>query len=369
MFKINLRIHILLGFLSALFITLFITQISFIAGKPATYLIFILLITVQVWFGGLRLGLFTVFYATLSVLIFYTFQYPFPSTPFLASLYESVLFTVTGTIICLFIEKYKKTDIIREHLRREKLLHEKIYDLEIDIEKMKKEVKMRDEFLSIASHELKTPLTSMLLKIQSILHNIRNVSLANFSVQNLMNALETAEGQTKRLSQMINDLLNVSLITTGKMKLEKKEEDLAEIVKEVLNEFKERFQVENILVTLNIEKNSISASVDKIRIEQVLSNLITNAIKYGDDKPIIIKVDKNNSKAWIKVIDKGIGIPKEKIDKIFSLFERGEHGKEMQGLGVGLYIAHQIVKAHNGKLKVNSIPTKGSEFMVELPIK
>lgn len=369
MFKNVERIHLILSFLSVLFIVLFVSKASLIFGRPGTYLIFVLLVALQVWFGGIRVGVFTVLFGVLNLLIFFSFRYPFLSLPFLTGFYESALFLITGNIICLFIDKYKKTDIIREHLKREKHLKEAIEDLELNAAKMRKEVKMRDEFLSIASHELKTPLTSMLLKIQMILHNIRNVSLANFSVSNLTAQLETAEAQTKRLSQMINDLLNVSLITTGKMKLEKKNEDLSEIVKEVVNEFNEQFQKENILVTVNIEKKVVPAMVDKIRIEQVLSNLITNAIKYGNGKPIEINVDGGSSKSWISVVDRGIGIPRDQIDRIFSLFERGVSGKEIQGLGVGLYIASQIIKAHSGKIKVKSTPDKGSEFTVELPIK
>ncbi len=363
------RAHIILAFFDFILIPIIIHQSPLFIGKPTLYLIFILLVIFNVWFGGKRLGIISTVLASVALFIFITLKSVFLSTPFFINTYELLLFFLSSLLITFSIDKYKKTDIIREHLKRERHLKDTIGVLESDIARMKKEVKMRDEFLSIASHELKTPLTSMLLKIQSILHNIRNVSLANFSVQNLMQALETAEGQTKRLSQMINDLLNVSLITTGKMKLEKKEENLAEIVKEVVNEFNERFQKENILVTLNIEKSSISVPVDKIRIEQVLSNLITNAIKYGSGKPIEIKVDRGSSKASVAVIDQGIGIPGDQIERIFSLFERGSNGKALEGLGVGLFIASQIIRAHNGKIKVKSTPAKGSEFIVELPFK
>lgn len=362
------RIHYLLAILSTLVIFLISFYTPDSLGIPVIYLIFIILITINVWNGGIRLGLFTVIIAAIHSIIFIAFRNVFLSFPFYISVYEIVLFLISGLLICLFIEKYKKTDIVRVHLRKEAQLLDRIKLLEKETLRMQKEVKMRDEFLSIASHELKTPLTSMLLKIQMILHNIRNVSLANFSVGNLMQQLETAEGQTKRLSQMINDLLNVSLITTGKMNLEKKKEDVCEIVKEVVNEFSEKFKIDDIKVSLDIEK-PVFALVDKVRIEQVVSNLISNAIKYGDKKPIEIKVHGSNLLVMLSVTDNGIGIPRDQTEKIFSLFERGSNGNKMKGLGVGLYIASQIIKAHNGKIKVKSSTNQGSTFLIELPVK
>ncbi len=362
------RIHYLLAILSLLIIFLISSQASISLGITVAYLIFIILITINVWYGGIRLGIFTVIIATIHSLIFIAFRNAFLAFPFYISIYEIALFFISGLLICFFIEKYKKTDIVRIHIRKEAQLQEIIKLQEAETVRMQKEVKMRDEFLSIASHELKTPLTSMLLKIQMILHNIRNVSLANFSVDNLMQQLETAEGQTKRLSQMINDLLNVSLITTGKMNLEKKKEDVSEIVKEVVNEFTEKFKIDDIKVNLDIEK-PVYAFVDKVRIEQVVSNLITNAIKYGEKKPIEIQVRGSASHVMISVTDRGIGIPGDQTEKIFSLFERGSNGNKMQGLGVGLYIASQIIKAHNGKIKVKSSTNQGSTFAIEFPVK
>ncbi len=368
MFRSIPRTHYLLAILSTVFIFLFISQASFFAGKTITYLIFAIFVTLNVWFGGLRLGIFTIFISVISGLIFFLIPLNFLSFLFIISSLELLMFLILCVLVSLFIEKYKKSDVVSQHIKLEKELMQNIKKLESNVSAMQKEVKLRDEFLSIASHELKTPLTSMLLKIQMILHNIRNVSLANFSVENLMRQLETAEGQTKRLSQMINDLLNVSLITTGRMNLELKNESISDIVREVVKEFEEKLKRDEISLSLEA-KNSHNAMVDKVRIAQVLANLITNAIKYGKGKPIEIEVKSNSSKAFIIVADNGIGIPADQKEKIFSLFERGINGKEVQGLGVGLYIANQIVKAHNGKIKVKSTPGDGSEFIVELPVK
>jgi signal transduction histidine kinase len=208
----------------------------------------------------------------------------------------------------------------------------------------------------------------MLLRLQSILHNIRHVSLAKFSVENLLKGLETAEQQSHRLSRMINDLLNISLITTGKFNLERERTNLADLVKEVVSEFSEKLEADGYYLELKTDEPVI-CYVDKLRIEQVISNLLSNAVKYGNQKPIEIKVEKNSHNAKISVKDHGIGIHKSNANRLFMLFERGVADDYKKGLGVGLYIANQIIKAHKGTIKVKSRPNFGSEFTLELPLR
>jgi len=233
--------------------------------------------------------------------------------------------------------------------------------------KYQQEIKARDEFLSLASHELKTPLSSLLLQLQTALHNIRNVSLANFSVENLLKMLQSAEQQSVRLSKMINDLLNTSLITTGRLELEREPVDLSTLVQDVIDQFAAK-EKDGARITLTAAKNVVG-EWDKLRIEQVVTNLLSNAIKYGDDKPIEVTVSKHDAHARLSVTDHGIGIPKEQQEKIFEKFKRGVSNHDYQGLGVGLYITAQIVKVHEGKITVRSKQNHGSTFTVELPLK
>lgn len=226
----------------------------------------------------------------------------------------------------------------------------------------------RDEFLSIASHELKTPLTSMLLHLQSVLNNIRNQSLADFSIEKTMNMLESTQQQSKRLARLINDLLNVSLITTGRLELEEEQVDLAIITKDVVGRFAQRAEKAGSAVALKAD-TSIVGHWDKFRIEQVLANLLSNALKYGLGKPIHITLEKKDSQAVLHVQDFGIGIPKDQLAKVFDRFKRIVSPREYRGLGIGLYICSQIVKAHHGKISVVSVPKKGSTFTIELPLK
>lgn len=318
------------------------------------------------WGGGYKMGILATAISTF--VINYIFLSPNP--PFLASepikVIEIFLFLSEGILISLIIECGRRRHTHTYHdIKKE--LKEKIIRLEKEYASAKKEIRSRDEFLSIASHELKTPLTSMLLQTQTALYNIRNVSLAHFSIEKLLKMLESVENQTKRLSKMINDLLSTSLITTGNLQLVYEKVDLETIISDVLEEFSMRIQNEKYEL-IYTQKESVIGQWDKIRIHQAISNLISNAIKYGNRKPIELALRKENNTALIIVTDHGIGIPKEQHEKIFGLFERAVSPTEYKGLGVGLYITKKIIEAHNGSISVSSKAGKGAIFTIKLPL-
>lgn len=235
-------------------------------------------------------------------------------------------------------------------------------------EEAQEAIRARDEFLSVATHELKTPLTTIILRIQSTLDSILNQSLANFSGERLVSSLNIAHEQTRRLQSLIKDLLNFSLITTGKLDLELKEEDLTESVKSVISRFEDHLAIAG--SSLKLEANEeIRGFWDQVRLDQAISNLLTNAIKYGEGSPIEITIKKDGEKAKITVSDKGIGIDPSLQKTIFERFKRGTTDLKFQGLGIGLFIVKQIVEAHGGKIYVKSKPGEGSKFTIELPIK
>jgi signal transduction histidine kinase len=285
--------------------------------------------------------------------------------PNLEALAIFVLITLTFNLIIRRVENRPK---IKEYQRQMEDYKKRYIQAEKAKQQTLEEIKARDEFLAIVSHELKTPLSTMLLQIQLVLHNVRNVSLANFSVDNLLKMLDNAERQSQRLSRMIGDLLNVSLITTGRIDLERHPMDLVEITKTTLDNFSEKLKKDGYTVDLQVESDPIEGNWDKIRIEQVLTNLLTNAIKYGSQKPLTIILSKNRTHAILTVADQGIGIPEEKRDLIFARFARAVPSQKYDGLGVGLFITNQIVTAHGGQIKVHSKPNKGSKFTIELPL-
>lgn len=329
-------------------------------------LLFLPGIALIAWGGGFKPGIF----ATVISGLIINYQFMAANPPFIATeptaIIKIFLFVSEGILISFFIESGRRRHTRTFHYNK-KDLTVKIKHLEEEYALAKKEIRARDEFLSIASHELKTPLTSMLLQTQTALYSIRNVSLAHFSINNLLKMLESVENQTKRLSKMINDLLSTSLITTGNLQLVYEKVDLDAVVSDVLEEFSTRIQREGYELTY-AKQESIVGQWDKIRIQQAVSNLISNAIKYGNRKPIEVSIKKDDKQALIVVTDHGIGIPKEQHEKIFGLFERAVSPTEYRGLGVGLYITKQIVKAHGGSISVSSKVGKGTTFTIKLPL-
>lgn len=274
--------------------------------------------------------------------------------------------TAASIIAGFMIGIFTKQQVLLK--KRENQLKEIIQKERKAREAAEEAIRARDEFLSIASHELKTPLTTIILRIQSTLDSILNQSLANFSGEKLVSSLNIAHDQTRRLQNLIKDLLNFSLITTGKLELELKEDDLTTLVKSVLNRFEDHLTLAGCSVKLEASQH-IKGLWDQVRLDQAISNLLTNAIKYGEGTPIEITVTSEGDKARITVSDKGIGIDPKVQKTIFERFKRGTSEIKFQGLGVGLFIVKQIVEAHGGRVLVKSKLGEGSKFTLELPIR
>lgn len=235
-------------------------------------------------------------------------------------------------------------------------------------EQMRKTLNSRDEFLSVASHELKTPLTSLKLQAQVFKRLIEKNDPKGYSKERVDSFCSQIDRQISRLTRLIEDMLDISRIRTGKLSINKEETNLATLIEEVVDRMKLQFTSVNIPVPTVYGEKTVIGRWDIFRIEQVVSNLLTNAIRYGRKKPISVKVELLSSGiARLAVKDNGIGIDKENITKIFDRFERVIDPSEVSGLGLGLFIAKQIVEAHNGKIYAESVLNEGSTFYVELP--
>lgn len=229
-------------------------------------------------------------------------------------------------------------------------------------------VRVRDEFLSIASHELKTPLTAVQLQ----LHGLRDLlQKAPPEVRAVSATVEMRVGRavrsTERLGHLIENLLDVSRITTGRMKLNLEEFDLPEAVTDVVDRIREEVRRAESEVTVS-GQGPIVGRWDRIRIEQVLINLLSNAIKYGMGKPIEIVLRRSPSWATVEIVDHGIGISEQDRERIFGRFERAVPSRNYGGLGLGLYISRQIIGAHGGRVRAEATPGGGATFVVELPL-
>jgi signal transduction histidine kinase len=234
--------------------------------------------------------------------------------------------------------------------------------LEVIEAQLQDAVRTRDEFLSVASHELKTPLTSLNLQIDHLRRLARTGRLDSAPA-----LLEAAKRQLMRLNDLVDQLLDVSRIATQRLAVNVDEVDLAEIVRDVCDRF--RPQAEAARSSLHVEAgDAVRGRWDRFRIEQVLSNLLSNSIKYGGGKPVTVGVTAGEDMARVAVHDEGIGIAQSDVSRIFGRFERAVSSRHYGGLGLGLYIAHEVVEAHGGCILVQSEPGHGSTFTVLLPL-
>ncbi|OJH38802.1 hypothetical protein BON30_21485 [Cystobacter ferrugineus] len=231
--------------------------------------------------------------------------------------------------------------------------------------KAQESIRVRDEFLSIASHELKTPLTSMKLRARQVELALAHQPLEPQLRCKVASMLDTFSDQLKRLVQLVEQLLDVSRINTGRLELHLEETDLSSVAREVAERLAE--QLEKAGCTLERELEfPVVGEWDRLRLEQVVMNLLTNAMKYGAHRPIRMKVWSEGDKALLRVEDRGLGIPEEDQTRIFELFERAA-SHNYGGLGLGLFIAREIVLAHAGRIWLESEPGVGTTFFVEFP--
>jgi len=229
-------------------------------------------------------------------------------------------------------------------------------------------VRVREEFLSIASHELRTPLSPLLLQIESMRADLKKARDGTYDLDRLERKAERAEAQIYRLQALVETLLDVSRLATQKLRLKLEDHDLRELVAEVVGRFSDAAARAKCTLRLQGE-GPIPGRWDRLRIEQLVTNLISNAIKYGGGQPIEVCLAQNDGHVSVSVKDHGIGIPEDKQKKIFQRFERAVAAENYGGLGLGLYIASQIAEAHGGQIEVTSEIGNGSLFTVSLPLR
>ncbi|MBF5046271.1 MULTISPECIES: ATP-binding protein [Myxococcaceae] len=241
---------------------------------------------------------------------------------------------------------------ITEQRRTERALHEA--------------VRTRDEFLSIASHELRTPLSTLALQASGLLRALRpepGGEDGELSRARLLKKAESLHRQVGRLEALVSGLLDVSRLSSGKLELQTEEVDLRELAGELVERMGEA-SGGRLRLSAPV---SVVGHWDRLRLEQVLTNLVTNALRYGRDRPVEVRVEGTPAVARLQVRDEGIGIPEEALERIFGRFERAASGRNYGGLGLGLWLTRQLVEAMQGSIHVQSRPDVGSTFTVELP--
>lgn len=230
-------------------------------------------------------------------------------------------------------------------------------------------IRLRDEFLSVAGHELRTPLTALQLQLQSLDAAFARGQVAAEPARWEPRVHKTV-GHAYRLQRLIDELLDVSRITSGRLNLERERMDLGDLAREVVERHAPEAQRAGSIVTLE-ESGDTCGNWDRTRLDQVLTNLLSNAVKYGAGKPIDVKVTgagNGEGKVRLVVRDQGIGIDRSAHPRIFGRFERAVSERHYGGFGLGLWIVRELVEAHGGSVHFESEPGRGSTFYVELPM-
>ncbi len=234
-------------------------------------------------------------------------------------------------------------------------------------EQLEAALRARQDFLSIAGHELKTPLTSVMLNLHAM--DVALQAGADPEDDRVLVRWQALGRELRRLDRLVDQLLDLSRISAGKMALMPERVDLGELVREVVDRFWSPSMEPGIIDVIQLAR--VEGFWDRWRLDQILTNLLSNALKYGQGRPISVEFGpvgpEDGSDVSIAVRDRGIGMSSDVLDRIFDRFERAVTDREYGGLGLGLWIARHAVEAMGGTISAESEPGRGSTFTVRLP--
>lgn len=279
-------------------------------------------------------------------------------------LFKPINIKILTAKVAIFVELFLQSEVIKQ---KNELLEEALIKAH-ENQRLKDALSNRDEFLSLASHELKTPITPLTLQMQTFINLFQTGLYKTIDPEKLQRMLQTSQGQIDRLARLIDELVDVSRITNNKLELNPSVVNIVTLTEKVINDFQEEINQSGCQVSFHCDGVK-EGFWDAFRIEQVIVNLLTNALKYGAAKPIEISIIQLGTRyVRFSMLDHGIGIAPENLSRIFERFERAVSGDSYSGLGLGLFISNDIVAQHKGSLSVESQLGVGSVFHMDLPI-
>ena len=272
--------------------------------------------------------------------------------------------------VAVFVELYRQRKALSHQLEELQVARREQEGLLAELREtqteLQKAVQMRDVFMSVVSHELRTPLNGLTLEVQLRKMRLQQNRDEAFTLDKLREMTARDERQIRSLTRLIDDMLDVTRIRTGKLSIRPQPGDLGVLAGRVVENLAAQFASAGCHVELAVD-GPAPVLMDEFRIEQVLANLLTNALRYGGGKPVTMRVWEEGEQVCAEVRDRGLGISEADQRRIFEQFERVGDTSVAQGLGLGLYISEQIVHAHGGHITVCSGLGEGSCFTVLLP--
>jgi len=272
--------------------------------------------------------------------------------------------------VAVFVDLWRQRRAVRTQLdalenarRRQQVLLE---ELQATQHELQRSVRMRDEFMSMVSHEMRTPLNTLFLEAQVRKMHLARNNLKAFEPAPLKAMVERDERQIQALIRLIDDMLDVTRLQRGTLSITPKRFDVSTLLRGIVEGFCQQAAAAECPLSLEAPE-TLAVELDEFRIEQVVANLLTNAFRYGPGKPVQVRLREHEAGVEITVQDQGRGIAPEDSQRIFEQFERAVDNKVSAGLGLGLYIVRQIVEAHGGRISVVSTLGQGATFLVWLP--
>lgn len=263
----------------------------------------------------------------------------------------------------VFVSLYQQRIQVKQQLEALEKSQDQLHLTQMELQRT---LKMRDEFISLVAHELRTPLNTLHLETQLRLMQLQRGDLSVFSQERLYSMIERDTRQINNMVRLINDMVDVSRVNTNNLSIRPEKTNLSRLILRVVGDFNQQALAAGSCFQLDIAEN-ICGNWDDFRVEQIIVNLITNALRYGGSKPVSIRLELIDDHAEVHVQDEGKGIPANECQRIFEKFERLGNNEIKEGLGMGLYIARQLAEAHGGSLHVNSKLGEGSRFTLCLP--
>ncbi len=278
-------------------------------------------------------------------------------------LYKPLDVTTVKSKVNVFVSLHQKRSEVRQRVAELEQTQRELRQTQLELERA---LKLRDEFMSTVAHELRTPLNTLHLENQIRSMQLNKGDTEAFSVEKLRAMLARDGRQLQSMIHLISDMVDVSRIQSGRLSIRPVQTNLSVLLRRLATDLSAQAEASGCCIELNLQEN-IFGIWDDFRVEQIIVNLLTNALRYGSGRPVTVGLTATEDTAQIIVNDQGEGISKEDQLRIFEKFERGGNKSIREGLGMGLYIAMQLTAAHEGHLSVSSEPGKGATFTLQLP--
>ncbi|OEZ56693.1 hybrid sensor histidine kinase/response regulator [Duganella sp. HH105] len=270
----------------------------------------------------------------------------------------------------VFVSLYEQREAVRrqvealEEARREQ--ERTLAQLNAAQAGLQRALAMRDEFMSMVSHEMRTPLNTLYLETQLRKMQLERGNMAAFGAEQLQRMVARDDRQIQSIIRLIDDMLDVSRIRSGKLSLRPGWVELSGLLRRLVQDLTPQAATAGSSISLDAG-TPVSGWWDEFRIEQIVVNLLTNALRYGAQKPVHVTLRVEPEQVRVEVRDEGAGIAPELQDKIFEPYERGAGNEAPSGLGLGLYISRELAEVHEGTLAVRSVVGEGAVFTLTLP--